>query len=99
DSKTVEVGHLQVEQRDVRMELGGLRKRLLAALGKAHVIAFAPQKNAQDHHRITVGTGDETADRFVGFCCHARWTRIVPWSASDGGKTLIPYVSSSDTSR
>ena len=46
-----------------------------------------------------VVVSDQHANRFVVLRCHARWTRIVPWSASGGGKTLIPYVSSSITRR
>ena len=37
DAKAAAVGHLEIEQRDMRMEFGGLGNCLLAALGKAHV--------------------------------------------------------------
>src|SRR3954453_7194531 len=90
------VGHLQVEERDVRPELVGLRDSLLAAVRQADLVTFAAQENAEHQHGVAVVVRDQHANAVMVFLVWDRLglrvayrSRIVPRRARAPRKSLL----------
>src|SRR3954463_16660436 len=57
----VDVGHAEIEDGDVRTELGTDRERALAVVGRAHLLAAQPQQLRERLRRVLVVVDDEDA--------------------------------------